>query len=161
MKSFTKIKAILLISLFPLFTFSQQAVVYYPNGLIKSDFSVGVSRIIYIELKDHPELDRSKFSGLFRPKVIEFTDGTKIQYGFLTNGEQVSTMYYRKGEDDWWIEYSLNYNPWEHKFLFMQKRLANKPADPKPYDIDYSKGRKILHPTIPHKYLHEMDLTAR
>ena len=67
-------KAILFISLFPLFAFSQQAIVYYPNGLIKSDFSVGVSRIIYIELKDHPKLDRSKFSGLFRPKVIEFTD---------------------------------------------------------------------------------------
>jgi hypothetical protein len=67
MNLFAKMKAILLISLFPFFAFSHQAIVYYPNGLIKSDFSVGVSRIIYIELKDHPKLDRSKFSG--RSKV--------------------------------------------------------------------------------------------
>lgn len=81
-------KKMLFLAFLPFFTFSQQAIVYYPNGLIKSDFSVGISRIIYIELKDHPKLNRSKFSGLFRPKVIEFTDGTKIQYGLLTKFQQ-------------------------------------------------------------------------
>jgi hypothetical protein len=54
-------KKLLLLTFLPLFAFSQQAIVYYPNGLIKSDYSVGVSRIIYIEVKDHPKLDRSKF----------------------------------------------------------------------------------------------------
>jgi len=48
-------KKLLFLTFLPLFAFSQQAIVYYPNGLIKSDYSVGVSRIIYIEDKDHPK----------------------------------------------------------------------------------------------------------
>ena len=77
----------------------------------------------------------------------------------MTNGEQVHEQVYNKGSDDWNVEYLLYYNPWEHTLIMAQIRYPNQLA--KPYRINYATGRFIPHPTIPNKYLNEIDLTPR
>ena len=154
-----KSRIFLLFILLSFMTFSQATkdIEINPNGLIIKDLTVGASRIIYRKLKPQKNLDVCKFKGLYRPKIVEFTDGTKIQYGYMSDGELVGEMVYKKGSDDWYVYYLLYYNDCD--LLFAQMRFANQKAQP--YKINYATGRLIPHPTIPHKYLNEVDLTER
>lgn len=151
---------IFILSFFPILCFSQNQtkdIEINPNGLILKDLSVGVSRIIYIKFKPQPNLNECKFKGLYRPKIVEFTDGTKIQYGYMSDGKFVDERVYKKDSDDWYVEYLLYYMDCD--LLLTQMRYANQKAQP--YKINYATGRLIPHPTIPYKYLNEVDLTER